>query len=647
MSDTIAAILDRDPDWSTPCPRIHPRAIRRLLQRCLEKDPKRRLRDVGDAALELDDDGTAQRSLSRPRWREAAGWGVAACALAALGVAAFSISSAPTGRQLSRFHVLLPGEGALRDVALSADGRRLAFVAWSPDGQTRLWVRPTDSLESRALEGTEGARSPFWSPDGRSIAFFAQGKLRKIAAAGGAPQVLCDAAEAVYGGGTWNRAGIILFAPVPDGGLYQVSANGGNPAPVTTLREGQAQHRFPQFLPDGRHFLFLAQTGQSTPSGIHVGSLDSPETVLVLETAVRAQYAPPGYLLFIRGNALMAQSFDAGAMRLSGDVMSIAEDVWNDSGGGNTDFAVAPGVLAYRERKRNLGELVWLDRGGQPLATVGEHTDYIHPWLSPDSRRAVVELVDPDTQAHSVWMLDLERGSRSQFVPGPSQSHFPVWSPDGRTILFSSDRGGPWRLFAKAVTGAGAGEELLKSTTSSLALDWSRDGRFILYQTVHPSTRSDIWALPMVPRGQPFAVADSASNERQAQLSPDGRWVAYVSDDSGRENIWVQRFPDATERWPISTAGGSQPQWRRDGRELFYISGDFKLMAVVVNAASSFDASVPRALFSLRYADQLAARNNFMPAADGSRFLINTSFTGSGTGSLAVVLDWAAVIRDR
>ena len=368
----------------------------------------------------------------------------------------------------------------------------------------------------------------------------------------------------------------------------------------------------------------------------------------MLETVVRAQYAPPGYLLFIRGNALMAQSFDARTMRLSGDVMPIAEDVWNETGSGNTDFALAAGVLAYRERERNLGELVWLDRAGQPLGTWGELGDYIHPWLSPDGTRAVVEFVDSDTQAHSVWILDLVRGSRSQFVPGPGQSHLPVWSPDGRTILFSSDRGGPWNLFTKAATGAGVEEELLRSTTSSIASDWSRDGRFILYETVDPSTRSDIWALPMVPRRQPFAVANTARNERQAQLSPDGHWVAYASDDGGREDVWIQRFPDATEKWPISTAGGSQPQWRRDGRELFYISTDFKLMAVDVNAAaSSFDAGVPRALFSLRYADQLAARNNFMPAADGKRFLVNTSFTGFGTGSLAVVLDWAAVIRDR
>ena len=385
-------------------------------------------------------------------------------------------------------------------------------------------------------------------------------------------------------------------------------------------------------------------------SGIYVGSLDSPETVLVLETSVRAQYAPPGYLLFVRGNALMAQSFDPGALRLSGDVIAIAERVQNDTGGGDADFTVADGVLAYRERERNLRELVWLDRAGRPLGSAGGRADYIHPWLSPDGRRAVVEIVDPDTRAHSVWMLDLVRGSRSQFVTGPARSHFPVWSPDGRTILFSSDRGGPWSLFAKPATGAGADEELLESTTTNLlGSDWSRDGRFILYQTGSASTRADIWALPIVPRGQPFAVANSARNERQAQLSPDGRWVAYASDESGSEEVWVQGFPEAQEKWSVSTAGGSQPQWRRDGRELFYISRDLMLMAVAVNAAaSSFDAGVPQALFPLKFgSSELSARNNYMPTADGTRFLINTSYTGLGTGSLAVVLDWAAVIRDR
>jgi Tol biopolymer transport system component len=646
VSDTIAAILDREPVWDT-LPTGTPANVRRLLRRCLEKDSKRRLRDAGDARLELDDQAPAQVSSSKPAWRETAAWSVAAvCVLGAVAVAGYAISRASTSPRSARFHVLPPGEGAIRDVALSADGRRLAFVGSGADKQRRLWVRPTDSLEAQALEGTEGASSPFWSPDGRFIAFFAPGKLKKIASGSGAPQVLCDAANP--SGGTWSPAGTILFAPVADGGLYEVSANGGTPAAVTTPREGQNGHRFPQFLPDGRHFLFLAQTGRGTSSGIYLGSLHSPETVLVLETVVRAQYAPPGYLLFIRGNALMAQSFDPGAVRLSGEVVSIAEGIWNDPGSGNTDFAVAEGVLAYRERKRNLGELVWLDRAGQPLGNAGERADYIHPWLSPDGRRAVVEIIDPDTQTHAVWMLDLVRGSRSQFVTGPAQSHFPVWSPDGRTILFSSDRSGPWSLVARPSAGAGADEELLRSTTTSLAVDWSRDGRFILYQTVDPSTRSDVWALPMAPRGQPFAVANSARNERQAQLSPDGRWVAYASDDSGREDVWVQRFPEAKEKWPVSTSGGSQPQWRRDGRELFYISRDFKLMAVDVNAAgSSFDVGMPRPLFPLRSADQLSARNNFMPTADGKRFLINTSFTGLGTGSLAVVLDWAAILRDR
>ena len=586
-------------------------------------------------------------SSSTPRWRETAAWSVAAaCLLGALGVATYTISSAPAVREPARFHVLLPGEGGIRDVALSADGGRLAFVGWGSDGQRRLWVRPTDSLEAQPLDGTEGARSPFWSPDGRFIAFFAQGKLRKVAAGGGAPQVLGDTADPQRGG-AWSEDGTILFVPVVNGGLYQVSANGGTPTPVTTPREGETGHSFPQFLPDGRHFLFLAQAGRGTPSGIYVGSLDSPDTVLVLETLARAQYAPPGYLLFIRGTALMAQSFDPWAMRLSGDVMSIAEGVAYDTGGGGADFAVAGDVLAYRERESSRGELIWVDRSGQALGTGGSSADYIHPWLSPDGRRAVVEIADPDTQAHGVWMLDLVRGSRSQFVPGPAQSHFPVWSPDGRRILFSSDRGGPWSLFTKPTTGAGADEELLQATTTSLAVDWSRDGRFILYLTTTPSTRSDIWALPLVPRGQPFVVANSARSERQAQLSPDGRWVAYASDSSGSEEIWVQGFPEATEKWPVSTAGGSQPQWRRDGRELFYISTDFKLMAVDVDtAASSFDAGAPRELFPLRLGGELSARNNYMPTAEGKRFLINTSYTGLGT-RVAVVLDWASAIDQR
>jgi Tol biopolymer transport system component len=260
-----------------------------------------------------------------------------------------------------------------------------------------------------------------------------------------------------------------------------------------------------------------------------------------------------------------------------------------------------------------------------------------------------VEVVDPDNGAHAVWMLDLVRGSRSRFVAGPGASHFPVWSADGRRILFSSDRSGPWSLFARVSTGAGADEELLTLPTTSNPTDWSRDGRFVIYQANAPATRSDVWALPVTPRGQPFPVANGAAAERQAQLSPDGRWVAYVSDDSGRDEVFVQGFPEATDKWTVSIAGGSQPQWRRDGRELFYLSMDLKLMAVDVHTtASSFDTSVPRMLFDLSdLRGEISARNNFMPSADGNRFLINRFLTGRGSRPLVVVLDWAAVIRRR
>ena len=333
---------------------------------------------------------------------------------------------------MARFQVLPQEEESISAVALSADGRRLAFVGVGANGQRRLWVRPVDSLAAQVLAGTEGAGLPFWSPDGRFIAFFAQGKLRKVPSGGGAPQVLCDAEAG--NGGTWSPAGIILFAPASDRGLFQVSADGGTPTPVTTRREGENGHRFPQFLPDGRRFLYLAQAGQRARAGIYVGSLDSKETVLLLETDVSAQYAPPGYLLFVRSGALMAQTFDVTATRLSGEVTSIADDVSYDTGGGRSDFAVAQGLLAYGERDTNRRELVWLDRGGQKVADAGSPADYIHPWLSPDEKRAVVEVVDPDTGAHGVWMLDLVRGSRSRLVAGTRGESFPDlvrrWPPD-------------------------------------------------------------------------------------------------------------------------------------------------------------------------------------------------------------------------
>jgi Tol biopolymer transport system component len=644
VSDTIAAILERQPPWDA-LPAYTPPNVQRVLQRCLEKDVKRRLRDIGDAQFELEPEVPTPVGSPKSRRREAAAWSAAAVCLFAALVANSALFRGATPTRVTRFHVLPPGEGNIREVALSADGRRLVFVSLGSDRERRLWIRSIDSLEARPLDGSEGASSPFWSPDGRFVGFFAKGKLKKIPSTGGAPQVLCDAADGR--GGTWNADGTIVFAPVPDGALLQVSANGGTPRRATTRQEGQAGHRYPQFLSDGRRFLFLAQAGRGKEGGIYVGSLDSPDTVLVLETAVSAQYAPPGYLLFVRDNALMAQSFDPSTLRLFGDVVAIAEDVWNDSGGGATDFAVSNGVLVYRERRRNLGELVWFDRAGQSIGSAGARADYIHPWLSPDGRRAAVEIVEPETQTHSIWVVDLVRGSRAQFVTGSAQSHFPVWSPDGRSILFSSDRGGPLTLVTKPATGTGPEQELLPPAMNSRAIDWSVDGRFILYQTTHPATRTDVWALPLAPRGEPFAVANTPSDERQAQVSPDGHWVAYTSNMSGGDEIWVQRFPYAGEKWPVSTAGGSQPQWRRDGRELFYISKDLKLMAVDVGGSeSTFDAGIPKSLFALKFDDQLAVRNNFVPAADGTRFLINMSYSGLGTG-VAVVLDWASVMRDR
>jgi len=674
VSDSLAAVLKSDPDWSA-LPAQTPPSIRRLLRRCLERDRKRRLPDIADARLEIDEGGggwqaeapappapSARRGL---RWWNAA---LAAVALAGLVVAVIHFRETTPPPVPVRFQIPAPEKTSFGNygMALSPDGRRLAFIASGATGQSMLWVRPLDSVAAQALPGTEGASfQPFWSPDSRYIGFLAQGKLKKIEATGGPPQTLCEVPGSLVGG-SWSRGGVIIFS-TPDNGLYRVPQAGGVPTPLTTLEasRGELGHLRPWFLPDGQHFLYFTRTVRAEDTAIYLATLDGSPRKRLVDAKQSAAYAPQepgsenGHLLFLREGTLMAQVLDLRRFELVGEPFPVAEQVGSTLAMGYFSVS-ANGVLAYRSGASGIArQLAWFDREGKPLGTLGPSATYSGLAISPDGKRVAAEQLDSRGN-WDIWVLDVARGVPTRFTFDPAQDMYPVWSPDSAHLVFSSDRGtvGVFGLYRKDV-GTSANEELLYKSGAGISLRpfaWSPDGNHLLYSANDPKTRNDLWVLPN-PAGnsgdrKPEPYLQTPFDETQGQFSPDGRWIAYTSDASGagQYQIYVQSFPRGNGEFQISTgAGGAQPRWRRDGKELFYIGADGKLMAVEVKTAPRFEAGVPRSLFDPRlvYAGQRNVYFFYDVAPDGKRFLINTFNAGQNQTAepITVVLNWRAALK--
>lgn len=533
--------------------------------------------------------------------------------------------------------------------AVSPDGRRIAVVATDSAGKTQLWVRSLGSHTSQPLAGTDGADFPFWSADSRLIGFFAGGKLKKIEASGGPPQTICNA-EVGSHGGAWNRAGVILFTLNPTTPLYGVSAAGGEPAPVTALdpSRGESSHLWAHFLPDDRHFLFFSQSAFPDASGIYVASLDSSVRRRVLTAGSSAQYAS-GNLLFLREHTLMGRPFDPVRLQLTGDDRPVAEDVGIDDPSHHSLFSVSEGgVLAYASSGPGAyTQLDWFDRAGTKLGGVtsgsGERSVYSNVTLSPDGSRLAVDRRDPHTTTRDIWLFDLARGGESRLSFDSATDASPVWSPDGSRIVFFSARDGAWNLYQKVATGAGNDEPLLKSSGSKITCDWALDGRYILFREWDPQTKWDLWILPLQGDRMPLLVVRTPTEEGCGQISPDGRWLAYVSGEAGKEAVYVQPFTpgsQATGRWQVSSNGGVVPRWRRDGKELFYLSLEQKLMAVPVSSGATFQAGAPRPLFQTRATGFL----RYDVTADGQRFLVNTAIEQPASLP-TVVLNWTAEFK--
>jgi Tol biopolymer transport system component len=658
----MSAILKEDPPELSQSNKTVSPALERLVNHCLEKNPEARFHSASDLAFALEalsgsgvsaPTETAALSLPPPRakWRKHLPWIVAGLAvlLAIIAFASSYFRHVSIEKPVATRFFIYPPEKAYfgGTFASSPDGRRVTLRVIS-EGKVRLWVRALDSLTAQPLAGTEEGANPFWSPDSRFIGFFAGGKLKKIEAAGGPAQTLCDAPEAR--GGTWNADGVIVFAPKSADALYRVPAGGGTPVPLTTLDAARKEisHTYPRFLPDGRHFLYLAYGPQRESAGIYVGALDSNQTKLLVNADASAAYAPPGYLVFLRDRTLMAQGFDADRLELKGEPFPVAEQV-DRLGTRDALFSVSEtGVLAYRSGSSDNTQLIWFDREGKQLGTVGPVGGYATPWLSPDEKRVTFGRVQPQGGGFDIWLMELARGTLTRFTFDPALEVAPIWSPDGSRIVFSSDRDGPMNLYQRVASGAGQDEALLKTDNIKISTDWSADGRFLLYQEQNQKTNFDLWVLPLAGDQKAFPFLQTDFAEQQGRFSPDGKWVAYASNESGTWQVYVQSFPASGGKWQVSTNGGAQPQWRRDGKELFYISSDRRLMAVDVKAnGSTFDAGAPKELFELRLqtVGLPGPRNYYAVAADGRRFLVASVPEERISTPTTVVLNWTADLK--
>ena len=637
---------------------MSPPALDRMVQTCLDKDPERRWQSAAGhrATAALDRRGASNSGRRRFRLRRRAGSGNGSPGgwPPRRSLAAAAVLLRPGGGHANpgfwssvRSAILLPGLSTVRALALSPDGKQLALVARDSTGRNSLWVRPLDSSVARPLPGTENPSLPFWSPDGRFIGFFADGKLKRIDTFGGPPLTICDAP--VPRGGAWNRDGVILFSPVTDGPLYRVDASGGKPTAVTKLdaKRGESSHRWPVFLPDGKRFLYLvASFGVPREgTGIYVGSLDSKEETFLVRAGANAAYAPPGYLVYFREGNLLAQRLDAKIERVEGEPFALAEDIQFFPQQQSALFSASSnGVLVSQPRSdTSVSQLTWLDRSGKVLGTLGPPANQSNPRISPDGKRVALDIVDPQTGNMDIWIYASGGGLPTRITSDPSIDSLPVWSPDGRRLVLMSLRRSHPDLFLATSDGSTGEELVLESERAKYVTDWSPDGRFLLFRASDATTNLELWTLPVGGDGKPVPFRRASYGVSHGQFSPDGRWIAYASNETGRSEIHVAPFPGPGSSWKISTAGGTEPRWRRDGKELFYLAPDGKLMVVGVNTGPPFEADVAKPLFQVRRRERVSASDQYGydVSADGQRFLVSAEIGEETAPPLTLVLNWA------
>ena len=644
VTDTLAAVIRAEPDWSQ-LPAATPVRVRILLQRCLQKDPKQRLRDIGDARISLEEvlSGVPDPVIAAPfavvpRWRRVLPWALGFLAASA-GVAGWVLKPSPSG-PVTRTVINLPAGQRLAGfgdlvLALSADGSQLAYVATTQGegGETqRIYLRAMNSLEANPISGTEGAVDPFFSPDGQWLGFFAGGKMMKISVSGGAAQVLAD--DSTPEGASWSSHGTIVFSHGAQF-LQQVSEVGGMPQPLTHLEKGEIGNIWPEFLPGGKAIVF--EGGQ----GVSSQPIGTSERRNLTQGGVSPRYLSSGYLIFAQGGNLMAVPFDPRRLEVKGTPVPVVQDVMQGPAPAPAQYSVsATGSLVYvpGSVQASQSKLVWVSRNGaeQPLPLPAR--DYEAPRISPDGRRVALG------SGGQIWLYDLARDTFTRFTFEGNLNGGPVWTPDGKRIAFSSDGGGALNIFSQMADGSGGLERLTTSEHIQAPSSWSPDGQLLSFVEFDPGT--SIWVLrPSDGEAQPFL--QTTANELAPQFSPNGRWMAYVSNESGRDEIYVQPYPGPGGKWQISTDGGNEPIWNRNGRELFYRNGD-KMMAVETTTEPSFAAAKPKTLFEGQH-----VRNKSVPfpafdvSPDGQRFLMLKPVTQeqSAPTQINVVLNWTEELK--
>jgi eukaryotic-like serine/threonine-protein kinase len=673
MTDVLGAVVRLEPQWAA-LPSDVPWPVGTLLRQCLVKDRGRRVGDIAAVLFVLEHQATLAPTEPAPSRSARIPWLIAALATGALiataVVALRMYRAGPAAPHVVQFTIALPentsfggpaagGTGLAAQLAVSPDGRSVAFVAGARPA-FQVWLRPLGSDRARVMEGTEGAAFPFWSPDSRFIAFFAGAKLKRVPVSGGPPLVLADAADAL--GGSWSRDDVIVFGSVRSG-LFRVPSAGGVPTALTAVSDGEDAHRWPHFLPDGRHFLYTAVTGACCPPPkpgvVKISSLDQAEPAAVLLQADSSVTYTSGQVLFARDQTLMAQAFDPDARQLAGDAVPVAASVSIEGSRYVGASASEDGTLVYATGSLRRQQLTWFDRAGNTLGTLGESGVDVNLSLSPDERQVAIAERSGSPENLDIWTIDIARNLRNRVTTDPQPEGWPVWSPDGTRIVLgrgSLISGVPEsaRLVRILANGNGEDETLLKGGPTSsppcdprqclvAPTDWSRDGRFVLFTFAgtFPFT-SDIWALPLFGDRKPLPIATTAFAETLGTFSPDGRWIAYTTNETGQPNVYVQPFLRAGGKYRISPNGGRNPHWRADGRELFYLAPDGAMTAVSIDATDAVVAGLPKRLFS---AGAVSAYQAFSVTKDGQRFLVSTRPQEVASTPLTVIVNWASTLQ--